>query len=206
MNQVVPVAKRQPPTAAAQGRAWLDQCLATARLLQARQPLIEWLNFRRPATNAAQAREHLSTIALDGSSLLDEMTTFRDAATEGAAEPRTVGLAVSLMLDGYPSLKPVNPTGYARALTFAVADECFSPMVLAAAVVRTWRELKFAPAPSEFLATCRRVRREFQKASEALGRVYDLRLAAEEVLVAAGELSFHETTMGQLIRDGEHAE
>jgi len=92
---------------------------------------------------------------------------------------------VGLMLDGLPSTKTLPSASYTDALAFLLSGDvddddddqptidCFSALVIAAAVVEVWKSSTFAPSPAEFLSLAKTKRHEFYRAFRVANRLYE---------------------------------
>jgi hypothetical protein len=128
--------------------------------------------------------------------LVDAMDAFGAAFHE--TDEANIRVLIGLMLDGLPSAKTLPSASYVDALVFILSDldddegrstiECFSALVIAAAVVEVWRSSTFAPSPAEFLMLAKKKRREFDRANQVVCRLYDLREQAASVLVHFGDI------------------
>ena len=156
--------------------------------------------------------EHHRRIAKERWKFLPDFRELLDAADAfGAAfnesDEANIRVFVGRMLDGLPSAKTLPSASYVDALVFILSGvddddegqpvDCFSALVIAAAVVDIWRSMTFAPSPAEFLSLAKKKRREFSRAYQVANRLYDLREQAEAVLLHFGDIKPDPVQHGQ---------
>jgi hypothetical protein len=171
------------------------------RMLRRYRAFDEWLPVSDlPAENPEENHRKIAAerwkFIPDFRELLDATDAFGAVFIE--TDEVTIRILVGLMLDGLPSAKTLPSASYTDALTFILSDleddedqlpgECFSALVIAAAVAEVWRSATFAPSLAEFLTLAKKKRLQFHRAYHVANRLYDLRCQAEDVLLILGDI------------------
>jgi hypothetical protein len=162
----------------------------------------DWLPVIDLPTEKPQ--EHDRKIAAERWEFIPDFRELLDAADSfGMVFHKTdeghIRVLIGLMLDGLPSTKTLPSASYTDAMVFLLTDiddddddqptiDCFSALVIAAAVVEVWKSSTFAPSPAEFLSLAKTKRHEFYRAFRVANRLYDLRCQAEVVLLHFGDI------------------
>jgi hypothetical protein len=183
-------------------RAVMAHYARPMRMLRRYRAFDEWLPVQDlPAENPSEHDRKIATerwkFIPDFRGLLDAIDAFRAVFNE--TDEANIRVLVGLMLDGLPSAKTLPSASYTDALVFVLCDpeddehqspgsECFSALVIAAAVVEVWRSATFAPSLAEFLTIAKKKRLQFHRAYQIANRLYDLRCQAEDVLLIFGDI------------------
>jgi hypothetical protein len=191
-----------PPDGSAKGVALVLQQLAEPQRVMAQlRPWLTQVQFNRiwpwPLERAAEFRdralERHQTMP-SGKQLCDDQEVLIAAANGATDEPKTRWL-IGQMLCAMPAATKFDSATYITALVYVLMwkdedqgePECFSPSVVAAAVLETLRNDTFVPAISEFAARCKKHRLALCEAIEGLNRLIELRDNCEDILLETGD-------------------
>jgi hypothetical protein len=110
-------------------------------------------------------------------------------ALEGKADQMTLSLMLTTMFDIFPRGTISNVGSYVEALSLVMGDRALSQEILAAAIVRVWRKIRFPPSISEFLDECEGAKKAATGTRATIKKMLALLDNAEDALVATGDLS-----------------